>query len=114
MTHVPGLQAVIGLTGIMSYPRLTAFVLWLTGHQFRMANVKQAILDNAETASWWACMGLQALRCPFCGMVLMVFMPGMQVVLAFLEYSLFAYILFAYLACIHLTCMRLFAQHVMA
>ncbi|KAL3151050.1 hypothetical protein ABBQ38_012919 [Trebouxia sp. C0009 RCD-2024] len=74
-------KAVIGLTGIMSYPRLTAFVLWLTGHQFRMANVKQAILDNAETASWWACMGLQALRCPFCGMVLMVFMPGMQTAL---------------------------------
>ncbi|KAL3145667.1 hypothetical protein ABBQ32_003202, partial [Trebouxia sp. C0010 RCD-2024] len=73
--------AVIGLVGVMSYPRLTAFVLWLSGHDFRMANVKQAILDNAETASWWACLGLQALRCPFCGIVVMIFMPGMQTAL---------------------------------
>ena len=73
------LQAVLGLNGIMSCPRLTTFILWLTGHNFRMANVKQAILVQAATAPYYAHAGLQILRCPFFGILLAVCMPGLQV-----------------------------------
>ena len=63
----------------MSCPRFTTFVLWLTGHDFQMANVKQAILRKAEGAPTVARTGLQILRCPFFGVVLTVLMPGFQV-----------------------------------
>ena len=62
----------------MSCPRLTTFILWLTGHNFRMANVKQAILLQATTP-YYARVGLQVLRCPFFGILLAVCMPGLQV-----------------------------------
>lgn len=73
------MQAVLGLTGIMSCPRLTTFVMWLLGHEFQMASVKKVILDRAETAPAYAHTGLQVLRCPFFNVVLFVCLPGFQV-----------------------------------
>lgn len=81
MSHA--LQAALGLTGIMSCPRLTTFVLWVSGHDFQMAHVKQVILHRAEKAPAYARTGLQVLRCPFFGVVLFMCMPGFQVKTAF-------------------------------
>ena len=77
MSHA--LQAVLGLTGMMSCPRFTTFVLWLLRHDFQMGNVKQVIIHRAEKAPAYARTGLQVLRCPFCGVILFICMPGFQV-----------------------------------
>ena len=97
MSHA--LQAVLGLTGIMSCPRFTTFVLWLSGHDFQMANVKQVILHRAEKAPAYARTGLRVLRCPFFGVVLFMCMPGFQVKTA----SSSDKVLAIHLPCLHRT-----------
>ena len=63
----------------MSCPRLTTVVLWLSGHEFQMAKVKQVVLHKAEGATPYARAGLQVLKCPIFGMILFLCMPGFQV-----------------------------------
>lgn len=74
----PG-KALLGLNGIMTSPRFFTFVLWLTKSDFRLSRVKHVLLVKAETAVLPVRVAMQILRCPFFGIMLSLFMPGIQV-----------------------------------